>query len=185
MPTPEISKITLPSGTTYQIKDEVARRAQSGAMHWLGITTTPITDGSTTTSIVIDGVTITVGADDAGGVVGYDDQEFIWSGTAWQEFGSTGSLGALAFEDSATGAYTPAGTISGTAVQLATTTINSITDVGSLPSLTMSVANETLTIAFSQGTLPTKGGDTTVATGTVTSITQPTFTGTAATITVS
>ena len=45
----DISKITLPSGTTYNIKDEVARRAQSGAMHWLGITTTALTDGATTT----------------------------------------------------------------------------------------------------------------------------------------
>lgn len=181
----DISKITLPSGTTYNIKDEVARRAQSGAMHWLGITTTVITDGATTTSIVIDGETITVGADDAGGVVGYDGKEFIWSGSVWQEFGSTGSLGSLAFKNSADGSYTPQGSCSGTAVTLATTTVNSITDVGTLPALTLTVSNETLDISFSQGTLPTKGNDTTVATGTVSSITQPTFTGTAATIEVS
>ena len=49
----------------------------------------------------------------------------------------------------------------------------------------MSVSNEILTISFSQGSLPTKGGDTTVATGTVSSVTQPTFTGTPATIEVS
>ena len=181
----DISKITLPSGTTYNIKDEVARRAQSGAMHWLGITTTALTDGATTTSILIDNETVTVGADDAGAVVGYDGKEFIWSGSVWQEFGSTGSLGSLAFKNSATGSYTPQGTCSGTAVTLATTTVNSITAVGSLPELTMSVNNETLNISFSQGSLPTKGGDTTVATGTVSSITQPTFAGSPATIEVS
>lgn len=181
----DISKITLPSGTTYNIKDEVARRATSGAMHWLGITTTAITDGSSTTSIVIDGETITVGADDAGGVVGYDGKEFIWSGTVWQEFGSTGSLGALAFKDSADGSYTPQGSVSAPTVTLATTSIKGVTNAGSVPSLTMSVSNETLTIAFDAGSVPTLTGDTTVATGTVSSVTQPTFTGTAATITVS
>lgn len=181
----DISKITLPSGTTYNLKDEVARRAQSGAMHWLGITTTAITDGASTTSIVIDGETITVGADDAGGVVGYDNKEFIWSGTIWQEFGSTGSLGSLAFKNSASGAYTPAGSVSAPTVTLATTTVNSITAVGTLPELSMSVSNETLNISFSQGSLPTKGGDTTVATGTVSSVTQPTFSGSPATIEVS
>lgn len=181
----DISKITLPSGTTYDIKDAVARMNQSGAMHYLGITSTAITDGSTTATITIDGQTVTLGESDSGAVVIYGENEFVWNGTKWQEFGSTGSLKALAFKDSATGAYTPQGTCSGTSVTLATTTVNSITDVGALPSLTMSVSNEILTIAFSQGSLPTKGGDTTVATGTVSSVTQPTFTGTAATIEVS
>lgn len=182
---PEISKITLPSGTTYDLKDPVARTALSGALHWLGITTTVIVDGSTTSTLTIDGDTVTVGSEDTGAVVGYSEKEFVWNGAKWQEFGSTGSLKALAFKDSASGAYTPAGTCSGTAVQLATTTVNSITAVGSLPSLNMTVSGETLTIAFNPGALPTKSGDTTVATGTVSSVTQPTFTGSPATIEVS
>lgn len=181
----DISKITLPSGVTYDIKDSVARMNQSGAMHYLGITSTAITDGSTTGTITIDGTTITLGASDSGAVVIYGEQEYVWNGTKWQEFGSSGSLKALAFKDSASGSYTPEGTCSGTSVTLATTTVNSITTVGTLPELTMSVSNETLTIAFSQGTLPTKSGDTTVATGTVSSVTQPTFSGTPATIEVS
>lgn len=181
----DISRITLPSGTTYEIKDAVARMNQSGAMHYLGITSTAITDGSTTATITIDSQTVTLGTSDAGAVVIYGEREYVWNGSKWQEFGSTGSLKALAFKDSASGAYTPAGSCSGTAVTLATTTVNSITAVGELPSLTMSVTNEVLTIAFSQGSLPTKGGDTTVATGTVSSVTQPTFSGTPATIEVS
>lgn len=181
----DISKITLPSGTTYDIKDAVARMNQSGAMHYLGITTTAITDSSTTSTITIDGASITLGASDAGAVVIYGDNEFVWNGSKWQEFGSTGSLKALAFKDSASGAYTPSGTVSAPTVNLATTTVNSITDVGSLPDLAMSVSNETLTITFSKGSLPTKGGDTTVATGTVSSVTTPKFTGSPATIEVS
>lgn len=73
-----------------------------------------------------------------------------------------------------------------------TTTVNSITSVGTLPSATMptyTVANEVLTItagSFSAGTLPTKGANTTVKTGdAVYQSSQPTFTGTAATGTIS
>jgi len=47
------------------------------------------------------------------------------------------------------------------------TTVNSITAVGSLPVLTFTPNATTgnLTIAWSQGSLPTKGSDTTVVTG--------------------
>ena len=50
---------------------------------------------------------------------------------------------------------------------VSTTTVNSITDVGTLPTLifTPDAVTGNLTIAWSQGTLPTKGADTTVATG--------------------
>ena len=50
---------------------------------------------------------------------------------------------------------------------VSTTTVNSITDVGTLPTLTFTPDATTgnLTISWSQGTLPTKGADTTVATG--------------------
>ena len=51
---PEISKITLPSGTTYDIKDATARSAIAGGTSFLGITTTPLTDGASTSPIVID-----------------------------------------------------------------------------------------------------------------------------------
>ena len=258
----DISKITLPSGSTYDIKDATARQSISdiqssitGAMHYRGVTTTALTDGSTTATITIDDASVTFGASDAGSVVIYSEKEYVWNGTKWQEFGSTGSLKALAFKDSASGSFTPGGSVtvvtktssvkdfnvlsktptqaspktytpagsvsvttntttnktavvgttSGTAtytpagsvsitnktfstehapiveygsgeitytpsgtvtpnVTLNTTTVNSITGVGSLPSLTTTVENENLTIGWSAGTLPTKGSDTTVAT---------------------
>ena len=57
-----------------------------------------------------------------------------------------------------------------------TTTVNSITAIGTLPTLTFTPNSSTknMAIAWSQGTLPTKGADTTVATG----ISSATFTGT-------
>lgn len=72
--------------------------------------------------------------------------------------------------------YTPGGSCSGTAVTLNTTTVNSITAVGSLPSATYTAATENL--AFSWGSLPTKGSAQTVAT-TVKTVTDPSFSGTA------
>ena len=185
----DISKITLPSGSTYDIKDAVARQSISdiessitGAMHYCGITSTALTDGSTTATITIDGDSVTFTSSDAGSVVIYSEKEYVWNGTKWQEFGSTGSLKALAFKDSASGSYTPGGSVT-PSVTLNTTTVNSITDVGTLPSFTATVNNEKLTLSWSTGTLPTKGNNTTVATG-VQSATAS-FTGTAGTVTVS
>lgn len=218
----EISKITLPSGITYDIKDAAAREAingLTGAMHYLGVTTSAITDGSSTNPIVIGGTSITA---KNGDVIIYDTREYVFSDSdnKWHEFGSTGSLKGLAFKDTASGSLTPSGSVSaptftgkqatinssftpagtvaiskgnGTAnytpqgsvstptvtVTPNTTTVNSITGVGSLPNLTTSVANETLTIGWSAGSLPTKGNNTTVVTG-IKSATasQPSFTGT-------
>jgi hypothetical protein len=57
--------------------------------------------------------------------------------------------------------------------------VNSITAVGTLPSLTTTVTNEVLTIGWSAGTLPTKGSDTTVKTGDASyTASAPAFTGT-------
>lgn len=110
----DISKITLPSGTTYDIKDATARSniaALSGALTFLGTTTTALTDGATTSPITIGDSSVTP---KAGNVVIYGNSEFVWSAaeSKWREFGSTGSLKALAFKDSASGSYTPAGSVS-------------------------------------------------------------------------
>lgn len=256
---PDISKITLPSGTTYDIKDEGARELISELMNfrtYLGVTTTVLTDGATTNPITIFGQSVTA---QAGDVATYDSDEFIWNGSAWQKFGDLSGLGALAYKDSASGSFTPSGTVTqptftgssstvtitannntsgnyqpagtvsqpsftgsafnstgsftpagsiaftnenkaaavgtvtGTAtytpagsvstptitVTPSTGTVNSITAVGTLPSLTTTVANETLTIGWSAGTLPTKGSNQTVVTGISSATsTQPSFTGT-------
>ena len=107
----EISKITLPSGTTYDIKDATARAAIAGGTSFLGVTTTELTDGSEVT-------TIRVGTKDVnavnGGMAIYQSKEFVYSSSdgKWHEFGDTTDLGNLAYKDSASGNYTPAGTVS-------------------------------------------------------------------------
>lgn len=108
----DISKIMLPSGNTYDIKDAVARNlieSLAGFTKFLGVTTTALTDGSTTNPITINNQSVTA---DTGSIVTYGNAEFIFNGTAWQAFGDLSALGALAYKDEAEGSYTPAGTVS-------------------------------------------------------------------------
>lgn len=268
----DISKITLPSGSSYDIKDAIARAgieeiktAIAGGVTFMGETSTALSDGATTASIVVGSSTISA---TKGYLVVYSNKEFVFDGSKWIEMGDLSLIGDLGWKNSASGSYTPAGTVSqpsftgssltstgnftpqgsvslssaastssgaisyisaigtksfsGTAATIkpkvtaagtisistgsgtanytpagtvaaptisvssagATTTVNSITDVGTLPSLTTTVANEVLTIGFSQGTLPTKGSNTTVKTGDATyTATAPAFTGTGAELT--
>lgn len=248
---PDISQITLPSGSTYNIKDNTARQdieelrqSITGGVHYLGPTTTALTDGATTNPITISGNSHSCANGD---LVNYGDKEFLWDGSKWHEMGDLGAFKALAYKDNASGTYTPAGTVSqptfsgtpgtvsvtgavsgtisaptftGTTktvtvsgtptgnVTIAsdktgtknytpegtvstptitvtpnTTTVNSITAIGSLPAFTATVSNENLAFTWDAGTLPTKGSNTTVATG-IKSATasQPTFNGTSARI---
>lgn len=191
MPNALISQITIPVevggqtlNVTYDIKDAYAREmleTLKDAIYWIGVTTTALTNGSTTNPIVVEGEDVTA---EQGGMAQYDGEEFIWNGTAWQSVGKN-NFGALAFKSQATSNYTPVGTVSKPTVSVTgttTDTVNSITSVGTLPSMT--VTSETL--VFSPGTLPTMGLDQTVvsAVGTI-DVAAPTFTGTQATITVS
>lgn len=184
-----ISKITVPvtvdgvvQNTTFEVKDAEARElieSLGDACYWIGVTTTELTDGSTTNPISVGGEDVTA---KVGGMAQYSGEEFIWNGTAWQSIGKN-NFGALAFKSSASGDYTPAGTVSQPTAEASTTpaTVNSITDVGTLPTFT--VSGETLT--FTSGTLPTKGSDTTVVASVDSiSVTQPTFSGTETEITV-
>ena len=105
----DISKITLPSGTTYDIKDAVAREAVSSFTKWLGVTTTELTDGASTNPITIDGDSVTA---ENGNIASYGNKEFIFNGSTWQEFGDLGALGNMAYADTATGSVTPSGSVS-------------------------------------------------------------------------
>lgn len=116
----DIEKITLPNGTTYNIKDSVAREQIAtitsgigGGMEYKGVTTTKLVDGSTETTIVINNSNYTP---INGDIVIYEDKEFIFATvghtSTWHEFGSTGSLKALAFKDTASANVTSGGTVS-------------------------------------------------------------------------
>lgn len=121
----EISKITLPSGTTYDLKDATARAAIVGGTSFLGITTTELTDGSEVTTIVVGGQDVTAVN---GGMAIYQSKEFVYSSSdsKWHEFGDTTDLGDLAYKDSASGNYKPEGTVS-----KPTFTGNAMTSTGS------------------------------------------------------
>ena len=108
----DISKLKGLNGTVYDIKDTVARQMATGGIILVGETTTAIVDlASTPTSLSIVGKDdpYTVKANDA---VFYGSEEFVWDGTKWHKFGDRTGLGALALKDSASGPYTPAGTVS-------------------------------------------------------------------------
>ena len=111
---PQISKIKLPSGTQYDLKDAWARAAIEGivggdAIVFIGVSSTPLTDGGNEKP-TIDGVEVTPAA---GQLFFYSTREFIYgTDSKWHELGSLESLGDLAYKDSASGSFTPAGTVS-------------------------------------------------------------------------
>lgn len=188
MPVNYLSKLTLPvnvSGTItpveYTIKDAEARQLIEDlghALYWIGVTTTALTDGDTTNPITVNSESVTARL---GGMASYNGSEFVWNGSAWQELGKN-NFGALAFKSSASGSYTPTGTVAITQGTDTTDSVTPISGVGTLPDATWSVSGETATFAFDAGTLPTAGTAVTVITARGTDTAA--FTGTEATITV-
>lgn len=130
-----LSKIVKGQDTLW-LKDAEARQeiediksSITGAMHFIGVSSTAIADGDATGPWTIGGKTYIASGTPAEGQVllvagdvaiyapaGKTEMEFVWSGTKWQEYGSTGSLKALAFKDNASATYTPAGTNQASAV---------------------------------------------------------------------
>ena len=146
-----ISKIKV-GQSTYDIKDASARNdistlqsklvSVTSAMHFIGITTTALTDGATTTTLAGDGLVKTTGFANGDFVI-YNNSEFVWNTNKWNELGSTGSLKKLAFKDEATGSVSV--TLSGgsvTAGKAATFT------QGAKAALNMTVTEETLELSF-------------------------------------
>lgn len=184
------------SGAEKRLADaESAIIKLSNATHWLGVTSTTIIDGSTTNPITINDQSVTAVSGDI--VQNLSAEEFIFNGTAWQQLGSNvGTLKSFAYVDtgdvvikpkgsnasssvSGTCSVTPSGSVSGTGVTLSTTNVGSVTNVGSMPTYT--VANGVLTIGA--GAVPSVSS-VEVATG-VDSITDPAFTGSASSGTIS
>lgn len=109
-----ISKITLPSGTEYEIKDAYARSVIESivggdAVVFVGVSTTAMTDGGIEKPTV-DGSQVNP---HSGNLFFYGTEEFIWGkDDKWHALGSLESLGALAYKNSASTSYKPAGTVS-------------------------------------------------------------------------
>lgn len=205
MPNPTISTITLPSGTTYDIADLAARAAASGismvkcsnasntpgGVKWMDgsteITGTLVASSETTGKFYL------VPASTESGKDSFAEYITVIDGTtySWEKIGTTdidlSDLGSLAYKDSASGNYTPAGSISinsasGTGASYtpegtisaptisvssagSTTSITPFGSAGNLPTLGMTVSDGNLTITFNQGSLPSGGSPVTVKTG--------------------
>lgn len=183
-----LSKITLNvkvndvvTPVEYTLKDAEARELieQIGhAVYWIGVTTDALTDGATTNPITVNSESVTA---KLGGMVSYNGSEFVWNGTAWQEMGKN-NFGALAFKSSASGTYTPAGTVAITQGTDTTDSVTGIASVGTLPDAYFTVSGETATFNWDAGTLPAadaaaktfitaRGADTAAFTGTEATIT--------------
>lgn len=176
----DISKITLPSGTTYNLKDEEARNAIASLnsfeyvistnaattpkdVQWTSgsSTITGTLAASATTMHKIYLVPSTNGTRDV-----YDEYITVnTTGTTyiWEMFGNTdvhlSDLGALAYKDSASGSYKPEGTVS-----QPTFTGNALTSTGTFtPAGTVSKPTFTGSATTSTGKF-TPSGSVTVTT---------------------
>lgn len=188
MPATYMSKIVLPVNVSgeiqnveFTLKDAEARQMIEDlghALYWVGVTTDALTDGATTNPITVNGESVTA---KVGGVASYDGLEFVYNGSAWQAFGHA-NFGALAFKSSASGSYTPGGSVAITQGTDTTASIVGVSANGSLPEAYFTVSGETATFTFDAGALPTLA--TAVDAITARGADTAAFTGTAATITV-
>lgn len=93
-----ISKVKIGSAY-YSVKDTEARAMIEGLgspTHFIGVTTTALTDGATTKNITISEETVAAAAGD---IVVYGSKEFIFDGAKWYLFGDLSDLGDLATHD--------------------------------------------------------------------------------------
>lgn len=181
----ELSKIKLPSGTEYTLKDSQARQdiaslqnAMTGKVALIGPTTTALADQATTNPIKINNVDVTAVA---GNLVYYNKKEFLFDGTKWVELGDLSSLGSLAYKNNASGKVTPTGTVSSTftgassnvTITTADNTSGNYQPKGTVTVSTNTTTNKTATVSATSGTAtytPAGTINTPVFTGTTTTI---------------
>ena len=189
MPNQILEQLVLPvtvgttvENVTFDIQDAGARElisALGDAVYWIGVTTTALTDGDTTNPITVNSESITA---KVGGMAQYDGEEFVWNGSAWQSIGKN-NFGDLAFKNSASGSFTPEGTITNNITSaFGTSSVDGVASVGSLPAWTYDATNKKAT--FNAGALPTTSAQVVVSSASVT-VGTSTFAGSAGTVTVS
>ena len=92
-----ISKIKLADNSVVYIKDAEARELIAGlssATHFLGVTSTALSDGSEVSTIVVGGESVSAASGD---IVIYNNKEFIYNGSSWAEFGDLNGIDDLAY----------------------------------------------------------------------------------------
>ena len=188
----EISKITLPTGTTYDIKDTVAREMASAGLAFVLSTDAASTPygvtwdngGTTVTGTLVASKKkknkfylvpqpTSVSKDIKAEYITIQDANDDY---LWEKIGTTdidlSSLGSLAYKDTATGNYTPEGTVSQPTFNGASlTSTGNFTPTGSVSTPTITVTPSTTSKYVA--TTATGGGS--VTPGSAASATLPTF----------
>ena len=185
----DISIITLPSGSSYNLKDADARasieklKSNLGSLgNYRGVTTTELTDGATTSPISVkDGnSTVQVTPSNPGDwVVDSSNVSYIWTGSQWDQIGSAGALKSLAYKDSASGSYTPSGTVTVSSAGTQATITSSFTPKGTVSgSVTPkgSNASSSVTITPTTTSVYSMTSEGSVTKGTIPSCTFPSLT---------
>lgn len=211
-----ISTIITPDGTTHYIKDSEARTAITAlensfaglgsVMHFKGsvanetalyaVKSADLGDVYITTDTGKEYVCKTAFTEAVWNGLNANQRKLNWEMLGYTidltPFAKTADLGDLAFKDGGSVTFIPGGSVGTPTITVTpnTGTVNSITDVGTLPThaadtftqgsftsgtfskgtlptWSASVANETLSFSFTQGSLPSHGADTFV---------KPTFT---------
>ncbi len=143
-------KVKLLDGSYAEVKDSVARAAIGGATHFIGVTTTALTDGQTISSVTIGDESKTLSNGD---LMLYGSKEFIFASADGKvhELGDTTGLKALAYKDNASATYTPAGTISKPNVTVTPTNIT-VKEIDAAGSVTAGTANTPTVVQVTNGT---------------------------------
>ena len=182
------SRVKLLDGTYAEVKDAVARQALAGGVHFIGVTTTALTDQQTISSVTINSESVTL---KNGDLVIYNRKEFLFSEADGKvhELGDLTGLGSLATKNSASGSYTPAGSVSKPDIDITPTsgtvaafkTAGSVTagtaNVPTAVSVTAGTANTPTAVSVTAGTAntPTAVSVTAGTANTPTAVTLPTF----------
>ena len=98
--------------TSAAVKDYVDSTTSglTGAMHFIGVTTTTLEDGDTTSTLAGDDLVKTTGFV-SGDVVISGNTEFVWTGSSWEELGDEGSFAYKTVSITGTGALEGGGTL--------------------------------------------------------------------------
>ena len=147
------SRVKLLDGTYAEVKDAVAREMIAGATHFIGVTTTPLTDNQTISSVTIGGSAHTL---ENGDLMLYNNKEFIFASSDGKvhELGDISGLKALAYKDSATGNYQPEGTVSKPDIDVTPTTAT-VKGIDAAGSVTAGSANVPTAVSVTPGSAGT------------------------------
>lgn len=103
----------IPTAQAVKTYVDSATLGLTGAMHFIGVTTTTLATGDTTDPIAGEGLSKTTGFA-SGDVVLSGDKEFVWTGatTGWVELGDEGSYALKTVSITGTGALSGGGALS-------------------------------------------------------------------------